>query len=144
MAVEKSFIRSEIDRSDRVICLGHGLPQGLLGHNCRLIIDDNDAELFRQQTDNIYIWCNADCYVRKHDLKGFATGMFISEPTEAYIFGVEATQEEIEKSNDLFAEIVGASLEMRSKEILEKVLDEYQIADNDVVAFNRNRMCCFD
>jgi hypothetical protein len=48
--------------SSQVLCLGHGVPQGLVGFG-RLIINEAHADLFRRQRDNIYIWCNADVYV---------------------------------------------------------------------------------
>lgn len=107
-------------------------------------MDDNNAEVFRRQPDNIYIWCNADCYVRRNGLKGFSTGMFISEPREAMLLQVDATDEEIEVSNRLFAGIVGDSFELSSREIYQNILENYYIEGNNVVAYNHQRMFCFD
>ena len=132
-----------LSQSDRVICLGHGVPQGLLGDG-RLMIDEREVEIFRRQPENIYIWCNADCFVRRHGLKGFATGMFISEPLEAFIFNVEASAEQIEESNNLFADIIGASLDLSCYEIKNRVIEFYLIEENKVVEYNRKNIFIFE
>ena len=46
-------------------------------------------------------------FFKKYKIKGFATGMFISELDEAYTNGVNCTQEDIIESNELFASLVG-------------------------------------
>ncbi len=142
-ALEKSLLHHQISRSDRVVCLGHGAPQGLLGHGS-LIIDEDEAELFRRQTENIYIWCNADCYLLRHELKGFCTGMFISEPMEANIFNVNATWQQIEDSNNLFANIIGQSIDLSCREIKDRVMELYQIEGSKVVEYNRRNVYIFE
>lgn len=142
-ALEKSLLHHQISQSDRVIAMGHGLPQGLLGHGS-LIIDEQEVEIFRNQHENIYIWCNADCFLRRHGLKGFATGMFISEPTEALILNVDATWEQIEESNNLFADIIGASLDLSCREIKVRVREKYRINDNKAVEYNRRNIFTFE
>jgi hypothetical protein len=108
------------------------------------VIDDDFADAFRDKTDNLYIWCNADCYVRRHDLKGLATGMFISEPLEAYVFNIVASQEQIDASNYLFAAIIRECLEMPSTLIYEQLVARYHIEDNPVTEFNRHNIVLFD
>ncbi|VDM07214.1 unnamed protein product [Wuchereria bancrofti] len=83
---EKDNVRKLIESHDRIIMLGHGI-----GHGTK---------------DNIYIWCNADKFVQKYYLKGLYTGMFISEPDEADYFNISYLNNDIENSNNLFAEIV--------------------------------------
>ena len=123
--------------------MGHGLPQGLLGHGS-LVIDEQEVEIFRNQHENIYIWCNADCFLRQYDLKGFCTGMFISEPMEAYIFNVDATERQIEESNNLFADIIGDSLQLPCREIKNRVMELYRIEGNKAVEYNRENMFIFE
>jgi hypothetical protein len=123
--------------------MGHGVPQGLLGHG-RLLIDEREVEIFRQQPENIYIWCNADCYLRQHGLKGFCTGMFVSEPIEAYIFNVDATTRQIEDSNNLFADIIGDSLKESCREIKNRIMELYRIKGNKAVEYNRGNMFIFE
>lgn len=115
---------------------------GLFGFD-HLLIDESHAELLTHESNNIYIWCNADCYVREHGLKGFATGMFISEPTEAQIFGVPFGLGDITGSNTLFAQIVGNCLDRPSLEIYQTVLKDYFLERNHVCEFNRQRMFHF-
>lgn len=123
--------------------MGHGVPQGLLGYG-RLIIDEQEVEIFRRQPQNIYIWCNADCFLRSYGLKGFCTGMFISELMEALIFNVDATEQQIEESNNLFADIVGTSLNLPCKEIKKRVMQLYKIDGNKVVEYNRRNIFTFE
>ncbi len=131
-----------ISQSDRVLALGHGLPQGLLGFG-RLIVTEEDAEFFDESSDNIYIWCNADCYVRKHHLRGFATGMFISEPLEARLLNVEYSDRQIKESNELFVDIVSRHIDQPSQEIYEAVKNEYYLNGNGVCEYNHDRLQLF-
>ena len=65
----------------RIIMLGHGTPQGLLGHY-GYMIDRSLAPILRQR-DVVAIWCHADQFMNRHRMKGFYSGMFISEEAEA-------------------------------------------------------------
>jgi hypothetical protein len=69
--------------------------------------------------------------------------MFISEPMEAYLFNVRASQREIEESNELFAKTLRNSLHLNSAQIRDRVLDTYRIDGNAVVEYNRANMYCF-
>ena len=77
-----------------VLLLGHGCPYGLYDLRYGLILDDGDAELLKNRPNLIGIWCYASSYAAKHDLKGFFSGMFISEGVEAGYMGVDATEAE--------------------------------------------------
>ena len=122
---------------NRIIMLGHGTNNGLFGYN-RFIIDSNDVNILREK-EVIAIWCNADEFIKKYNLKGFYTGMFISEIDEAYYEGVYGlTIEEIEKSNNDFAKILGKHLDCPN--ILDKVKSEYKDDDSSLIVFNRNRL----
>jgi len=132
-----STLRKMLRIHDRIIMLGHGTKDGLFGHK-KFMIDSNDVATLREK-EIIAIWCNADEFVKKYNLKGFYSGMFISEFDEAYYEGVYGlTTDEIEKSNNDFAKILGKYLD--SDNILESVKDEYRDDDNSVVVFNRNRL----
>ncbi len=136
--ISKEKIREQIANSARTICLGHGVPQGLLGHG-RLLIDETFVDVLKEQRQNIYLFCNADCFMQKHQLDGFGTGMFISEPMEAYVFGVSASADQINESNELFARVVGEALDLKPNQFKEKVLDEYRV-NTSVVKYNRERL----
>ena len=127
---------------ERTLCLGHGVPQGLIGGGMQLCIDDSFVPLFQQQSENIYIWCNADCFVQRHGLSGFATGMFISEPMEARVFNVNASQEQITFSNRLFCKLVNDAIKanMTNEETAEYVLRHYNDLASEVIEYNRVRL----
>lgn len=132
-----SELRKLLKNHDRIIMLGHGTQDGLIGHR-RLIITSNDVATLREK-EIVAIWCNADEFVKKYGLKGFYSGMFISEEVEAIYEGVYGVSvAEIEKSNNDFAKILGKYLD--SGNILEAVKEEYRDDDSAVVVFNRNRL----
>ncbi len=85
--VTKTELRKLIETHDRIIMLGHGTPFGLMSvgqfpYTHSYIIDETMATLLSQKKDNIYIWCNADRFVKRNQLSGFSSGMFISELIE--------------------------------------------------------------
>lgn len=141
---DEGRVRSRVAESDQVVCLGHGFTYGLFDSGRRVVIDDSFACALRDKPRNIYIWCFAKEYVERNQLKGFATGMFISESPEAGYFNVEATERQIEYSNELFAQIIRASLHLPPEKVRENVMDRYVDEGNAVVAFNRERMYCFN
>jgi hypothetical protein len=84
--VTKDEVNQLIAEHDQVMMMGHGSPSGLFscakfGSNdySGFIIDRTTVELLRQKDNSIFIWCNADRFVNQYQLKGFYTGMFISE-----------------------------------------------------------------
>ncbi len=100
--VSKSFLKKQIKEHDRIVMLGHGTGDGLIGFK-RLIIDSNYVYLLRDKI-TVCIWCNADNFVKKYNLKGFYTGMIISEMDEANCYSLyETSQANITASNILFA-----------------------------------------
>lgn len=127
-----------IKAADRTICVGHGLPGGLIGTGLRICVDKRHADLFKKQPDNVYVWCYATQFLKDNSLSGFATGMFISEMMEARILNVVAHNEDIEYGNDLFASIVGEGvrLGLSPEQIAVNVIEQY-VGDNDVVRYNK-------
>jgi len=146
-------IAEAIGRSDRIMMMGHGSPAGLFsvrmfsgvgrGRWSWLAIGKNETELLKASDQNIYIWCNANKFVEAHDLKGFYSGMFISEVGEARFCGVnEATQEMVNESNDTFSAIVGKYINLHVAELYENVMEEYgELAKtNPVARYNHQRL----
>jgi hypothetical protein len=105
----KKFLKEQIKLHDRIIMLGHGTPCGLLGFN-RFVIDSTLVYLLREK-DCVCIWCNADLFVEKYKLKGFYTGMIISEFEEAMYFTVRTDDDDIDFSNSLFANAIKESID---------------------------------
>ena len=140
-------ISEALQKAERTILLGHGLVSGLLSANQfyedRLtVVDDEHAPLLKGKPNSIYIWCNADVFVRRNKLSGFHSGMFISEMTEAQYLSVDTTEEQINFSNTLFAEIVGKNIHLSALELLHEVQKHYgAFRDiNPVIDYNIQRL----
>lgn len=133
-----------IENHDRVIMLGHGSTKGLFGVNFNrpLVIDGTCVEALSKKKDNVYIWCNADVFVEWYNLKGFYSGMFISEVCEAMFCDVPANQEQVTISNDVFAALAGKYITKPSKELHSLVREEYAMLakTNKVAKYNWDRL----
>jgi hypothetical protein len=143
--VGKDEIRELIKQHERVIMLGHGAPGGLFGvgefGGWSYIIDSTMVEALSNKPNNIYVWCNANAFIDQHPtLQGFYSGMFISEVGEARIYKIDASQEVVNESNDLFAKLVGNHIDLDSKTIATNAQFFYHIPGNEVSAFNNQRM----
>ena len=112
--IEKSIINM-IENHDQVIMLGHGSPSGLFSISfdfnhikTSFVVGAEHVESLREKLSNVFIWCNADIFVKNNNLKGFYSGMFISEVGEAQFCGYSnPTQEEVDESNNTFAILLG-------------------------------------
>jgi hypothetical protein len=144
----KDQVKELIVRHDRVIMLGHGSPFGLFsvgrftGSN-GYIIDSTMVDALKH-TECIFIWCNADQFVKKHNLKGLYSGMFISEVGEATYCGLPGTPQSIvDTSNDSFARWMGENVNMALNEIYHNTMDNYEVLamDNPVADYNAQRLC---
>jgi hypothetical protein len=138
--ITRKHLRHLIGRYDRIIACGHGTRNGLCANNRFLIepnsdiiwfghvIDDTMAEVLSRGHNNIYIWCHADKFVQRHKLKGFYSGMFISEVRESIELGfADVTEEEITELNRAFAEIVGEHINEPIKTLYKNVMEEYGV-----------------
>lgn len=100
-----------IDRHDQIMMLGHGTPLGLMSvgqFDEPDVIDDTFADQLGERDNNVFIWCNADQYVKWNDLKGFYTGMFVSEVGEARIMGLPPVSwKDVDESNKSFVGTIG-------------------------------------
>lgn len=150
-----------IEEHDRVIMLGHGWSMGLFNmgnfKTSAFVIDGSMIEHLNKK-ENIYIWCHAHDFVEHYKLKGFNTNMFISEVGESILLKYHdftgdlmevdenqdglASQEEIDESNNTFAELVGKHINEDCKTIHAKVYDEYgKLAEKSRVAdYNHKRL----
>ncbi len=147
--VFKDEIIDLILQHDRVIMLGHGTPSGLLavgrfpGDPPPWNIIDHTMVPYLRRTENIFIWCNADQFVKYHNLKGLYSGMFISEVEEAEYCGVKADQNQVDTSNYLFSYLLGAQLLMGPdlRCAHQNVESQYSILaeSNKVVNYNSRR-----
>lgn len=143
----KDTVRHMVDDHDQVMMLGHGTPFGLMsvgqfkgayGH----VVDHSFRDALRRKDNSIFVWCNADEFVKWEKLKGFHTGMFISEVSEARWNRIMASQDEIDESNDTFARIVGEVHEAAPSDLHGAVKERYGklAARSPVAKFNHERL----
>ena len=142
-----------IQTHDQVMMMGHGSPSGLFsvgrfpiqnkysGH----AVGSDLVEALSQKDNNIFIWCNADQFVERHGLKGFYSGMFVSEVGEAFYCGVKTfDQVSVTESNDTFARLLGECLQItRDPEAIHsQILEQYGVlaGTNLIAEYNHNRL----
>ena len=128
---------------DRIIMMGHGSPKGLFGTNFnRSYVIDSDIVDSLQYKKCIFIWCHADQFVKKHNLKGFHSGMFVSEVGEAVVYNLKGDRQLINESNNAFAEILGNVSDRPLDELYEYVKAEYSwyAETNEIAKYNNERL----
>lgn len=135
-----------IEGHDRVMMMGHGTPQGLLSmfqfeKYIPYIVDYKVVPYLREKKDNVFIWCNADKFVNFHGLRGFYSGMFISEVSEAFYCGLPGTSQDIvDESNYGFCNMISKYINEDSQNIHNKIKKEYGLlAETNPVALYNNR-----
>jgi hypothetical protein len=143
----KEQVNEEITKHDRIMMMGHGSPWGLfsvgrfIGSN-GYVIDHDTVKLLRDK-QNVFIWCNADKFVNKHQLEGLYSGMFISEVGEAIYCGLPGTaQSVVDESNNTFANLLGSVINKPLNEAYEYIKHYYDILAevNPVALYNTNRL----
>ena len=146
--ITKMEVAKLIKEHDRCMFMGHGYPGGLFSvgqfpNTFGTIIDYSMVDLLNEKDNNVFIWCNADQFVNKYQLKGFYSGMFISEVGEAGYCGIYGTDQPlIDESNYGFCNIIAKYINEDRELIHENVTKEYGIiAETNPVAFyNNNRL----
>lgn len=136
--ISKTELIENIKTHDRIIMLGHGTPHGLIGvFDERLIINPNLVYLLRDKYC-VGIWCNADVFFEKYNLKGIYTGMIISETQEALDNDVLPINNSVDESNKSFALAMKDFIDGNIS--LNEVKNIYKDEKNPVISFNRERI----
>ena len=131
----RSRISDLIKEHDRIIMMGHGHAHGLF-----MSCINSDMVYLLREKQCICIWCNADQFVLRYGLKGFYTGMFISEVGEANYYGIQVSQGTIDRSNRDFAFEMRLCLDHDDpKDICEEIKSVY-VGMHDVYRFNNDRL----
>jgi hypothetical protein len=150
--LRKGFTKEEVAEQilihDRIIMLGHGSSDGLFAvgqfkTDNSYIIDRSLTDILAEKNENIYIWCHANQFVEKYNLKGFYTGMFVSEILEALYCELPLVEQQlVDESNDGFSKIVSNYINDSKSVIYKKVLKEYQLIANKnlIAAYNIERV----
>ncbi len=137
-------LKKAIESHERVLMMGHGSPGGLFGKRYGVVIGFDMVPELSKKDNSIFIWCHADEFVERHHLKGFYTGMFVSEVSEARWNQIEPlpTQQQVDFSNNLYAKIVGSVINGSKEEIYTAVKKKYNpemYIMNKVIAYNAKR-----
>lgn len=140
-------LEEDIRSHDQILMMGHGSPGGLFNYSRigegSYTVGEAQVPLLEGKRC-IFIWCNADQFVKRYQLKGLYTGMFISEVGEANYCKVPADQDTVDSSNLRFAGLLSAQLTeapVDYKAVFEHVDKEYgRLAQvNEVAAYNHRR-----
>jgi len=134
--VSKRQLKMQIMAHDRIVMLGHGSPDGLYAQ-MRLMIDSTFVQFLRNK-QCVCIWCNADLFVHRYGLKGFYTGMILSDTFECNLYSVMHTFEHLMESNDLFPTAIKAAIDSDDMIGISKSL--YHSDVNPVIYFNQNNL----
>lgn len=132
---------ADAPKDEPILLLGHGCHSGLLDMRYGLIIRDSDAEILKDRPNLVGIWCYASSYAYTHGLKGFFSGMFISESPEAYANGVDASEKEIDDKAWDFSTRFGVLI--RNGKPLQEIAHELMdpcFVDSDLTKFNYSRL----
>jgi len=143
---KRNDLRNLIETHDRILMLGHGTPSGLLSvgkFEYPYVIDHTFVDLLSNKNNSIFIWCNADRFVNRYNLKGFYSGMFVSEVSEAYFCKLGVVDRSIvEMSNNTFSEILGSIINEDTEMIYNHVKDKYgEFSRNNLIGeYNNDRL----
>jgi hypothetical protein len=146
--VTKQEVKKLIEQHDQVIMCGHGAPVGLFSvgefpNSGGLIIDHTMVDVLSEKNNSIFIWCNADQFVNRFNLKGFYSGMFISEVAEARYCGVmETNQSIVDESNYGFVNMLSECINEPKEVMFDRIVESYgKLAEtNPVAQYNYERL----
>jgi hypothetical protein len=146
--ITKKELINEIENHDRIMMMGHGSPMGLFNMGLFIdsggyVIDNSLVSILSEKKNSVYIWCNSDKFVNSHKLKGFYSGMFISEVGEAHFCGLPSIKQNIvDESNYGFSKILSEVINEDQETIYEHVLNHYgeMAKHNPVASYNHKRL----
>ena len=140
----KEELIKKMEEYDRIIMLGHGTPTGLLnvdnGHYVGYIIDRDFVKVLAKK-ETISIWCYSNRFFEPYNIKGFHTGMIISEIAEACCANGNKplNAQEILDNMYAFATIVRLCIDKEPQDMKKFILEHYNF-DDDVTRYNRNNI----
>lgn len=103
---------NHVASNERILLLGHGSDKGLFYRKDDtadgfdgLVISHQHAYYLRKHPCRIIaVWCHANLFAQAEGLHGLFTGMIVSEMGEAFEYGIDTTQEELDRENVKFAQ----------------------------------------
>lgn len=131
------------DEDETLVIIGHGTGYGLLAPSFgEYVVHDNNVGLIHAE-NVICIWCFASEFCKRNGLHAFASNMFISNTSEAYMMlgYVNHTPDEIdENSKRFYGQVNGFLKERKPIDEWKKILEESTDKDNSIDVFNRQAL----
>jgi hypothetical protein len=143
--LNKEKLIEQINNHDRVIMLGHGSSSGLFSmgkFDTGPYVIDKSIVPYLENKENIFIWCHANQFVNSNNLKGFSSGMFVSEVSESIYCKIPSDQKTVDVSNNLFAAVVGECINESLDKIYNNARHKYGLIKeiNPVANYNWQRL----
>jgi len=139
--ISKKDLYKLIEEHDRIIMMGHGLPQGLINSDRNDFLVDSSFYDLLETKDTCSIWCYSYDFFKERNLKGFHTGMIISEVAEEkFVLGkAYLNEQEMLKNFELFSKCLGECIEYSAEDMQKYMLDNY-IGSDPITEFNRSNI----
>lgn len=143
------IIKAIHEETDTILFIGHGSLYGLLSPDLKeYIIWEEHCRYHVKAARVILWWCYASEFVNQYHLTKYlasseiiATGMFISNASEAAMVRIVTTQEDIDKTNtSIYEMLINMTV---STNTLEGWVDNFQnsiCSDNNIDVFNKSRI----
>jgi len=127
-------------KDEVIMMLGHGYEGGLLApwgdkQFGRTIVDERLVYLLREHTC-VGIWCYANEFAEKHNLKGLFTGMVVSDANEAIENCLDFEGEDIGLLNEQYASDMEYCLRNYPLARVPKIMKEVQDYASPIKDFN--------
>lgn len=87
--IDKDELHQLLQSHDKIICLGHGTPGGLLNKQGGGYVVGHEEAKYLKDKKLFIIWCYASSYASTHGLHGFITGNMPSDKWEARAVGYD-------------------------------------------------------
>lgn len=87
------------------------------------------------------MWCHSDTFFERHNIKGFHSGMIISEEMEALMYDIVGySDEDIAESMMPLMYAMHDTIEMEDLEEMKRIILERYNANDPVTWFNRRNI----
>lgn len=145
----KKDILSMTANHDRFIGMGHGTPNGLMSvgqfpDSHFFVVDQQFVNLLKNKSHNVFIWCYAYQFAKKHSIPCVATDMFISEKVEADYLGLQGiSEEQVQESNSCFVNEISKLIELPLNDLYKCLMKSEYLSlsqKNPVAAYNYERI----
>ena len=143
--ISKQELKDLIEAHDKVIMMGHGTPYGLINPQKGGFLVDPTFVPYLKEKETISIWCHSNMFFERFGMKGFHTGMIISEVAEAD-FVLDKTplnKKETLENMIMFSKALRDCISKTPNQMRKHVLDNY-VGEDEVTQYNRANIIVLD